>query len=111
APVLAQPAGPTFSLSDAGLNGRLPTPLVGGAPVNRLLRSEPCRHLTARNRGDRRSDATTTNSGYSTMPITNRKHFHRPVRILIVEDYPDAADSLALLLTLHGYAVRVAHDG
>jgi CheY-like chemotaxis protein len=32
-------------------------------------------------------------------------------RILIVDDCPDAAGSLALLLGLWGYEVRVAHDG
>lgn len=34
-----------------------------------------------------------------------------PLSILIVEDNPDAADSLAELLTVHGYEVRVARDG
>lgn len=34
-----------------------------------------------------------------------------PLRILIVEDDPDNAESLALLLTMAGHTVRVAHDG
>lgn len=34
-----------------------------------------------------------------------------PQRVLVVDDNPDAAESLALLLRLDGHAVRVAHDG
>jgi len=33
------------------------------------------------------------------------------VRILVVDDYPDAADSMAMLLRLDGYDVDVAVDG
>jgi CheY-like chemotaxis protein len=47
-----------------------------------------------------------------------RKHFAQqdmrkanPRRVLIVDDSVDAADSLALLLRLHGHDVSVAHDG
>jgi len=32
-------------------------------------------------------------------------------RILVVDDYPDVADSLALLLRLEGHEVRVAYEG
>jgi DNA-binding response OmpR family regulator len=32
----------------------------------------------------------------------------RPLSVLVVDDYPDAAASLAALLALHGYAVRAA---
>jgi CheY-like chemotaxis protein len=35
----------------------------------------------------------------------------RPVAVLIVDDYRDAADSLALLLRHEGYDVRAAYDG
>ena len=35
----------------------------------------------------------------------------RPVRILIVEDNVDAADSLAMLLGISGHDVSVAYDG
>ena len=35
----------------------------------------------------------------------------RPVRVLVADDNRDAADSLALLLQLRGYSVRVAYDG
>jgi len=35
----------------------------------------------------------------------------RGLRVLVVDDNADAADSLALLLRLHGHDVRVAHDG
>ncbi len=34
-----------------------------------------------------------------------------PLRVLCVDDHPDTADSLGTLLTLHGYAVAVAHNG
>jgi two-component system CheB/CheR fusion protein len=34
-----------------------------------------------------------------------------PARILLVEDHPDAAESLRLLLELRGHEVRVAHNG
>lgn len=33
------------------------------------------------------------------------------VRIVVVDDQPDAADMLAIVLELDGYTVRVAHDG
>src|SRR5438445_3057023 len=33
------------------------------------------------------------------------------VRVLVVDDYPDAADSMAMLLRLDGYDVDVAVDG
>ena len=33
------------------------------------------------------------------------------VRVVVVDDMPDAADTLACLLELNGYTVRVAHDG
>jgi CheY-like chemotaxis protein len=35
----------------------------------------------------------------------------RRLRVLIIEDHPDAADSLALLLELLGHEPRVARDG
>jgi CheY-like chemotaxis protein len=35
----------------------------------------------------------------------------KPLRILVVDDNADAADSLALLLGLLGHAVRTAYDG
>jgi CheY-like chemotaxis protein len=37
---------------------------------------------------------------------------HRvPARVLVVEDNPDAADSLVMILELLGHKVHVAHDG
>ena len=36
---------------------------------------------------------------------------HDPVRLLVVDDVEDAAATLALMLELHGYEVRTAHDG
>jgi CheY-like chemotaxis protein len=40
---------------------------------------------------------------------------HRPsgsgVRVLVVDDYPDSASSMAMLLRLHGHEVDVALDG
>jgi DNA-binding response OmpR family regulator len=35
----------------------------------------------------------------------------RPQRVLVVDDNEDAADSLATLLDVSGYEVRVAYDG
>jgi CheY-like chemotaxis protein len=32
-------------------------------------------------------------------------------RILIVDDNQDAAESLAILLKLHGHQIHIAHDG
>jgi PleD family two-component response regulator len=34
-----------------------------------------------------------------------------PLRVLVVEDYPDAGESLATLLRLYGHEVEVAKDG
>jgi CheY-like chemotaxis protein len=36
---------------------------------------------------------------------------HQQFHILLVEDYEDAAQSLALLLSLHGHEVIIARDG
>jgi CheY-like chemotaxis protein len=38
-------------------------------------------------------------------------HAPPPLRILVVDDSHDVADSLAMLLTLLGHQVRVAYDG
>jgi CheY-like chemotaxis protein len=38
-------------------------------------------------------------------------HFTSSCRILVVDDYPDTADTTALTLGIHGYDVAVAHDG
>jgi DNA-binding response OmpR family regulator len=35
----------------------------------------------------------------------------KPLRVLVVEDYADQADSLAMLLRLWGYDCRIAGDG
>ncbi len=35
----------------------------------------------------------------------------RPVRVLVVDDYPDNAESMAMLLRLHGHEVDVALEG
>jgi CheY-like chemotaxis protein len=43
------------------------------------------------------------------MPATELPH--RRTRVVIIEDNPAAADSLRLLLDLHGYEVRVAYTG
>ena len=34
-----------------------------------------------------------------------------PLRVLVVDDWPDTAESLAVLLRLWGHDVRIAHDG
>jgi two-component system CheB/CheR fusion protein len=36
---------------------------------------------------------------------------HHPARVLMVEDNPDAAESLVMILELLGHHVRVVHDG
>jgi DNA-binding response OmpR family regulator len=43
-------------------------------------------------------------------PLPNG-HEAQPLRVLIVEDYPDAADSLRLILDLYGFEAQVARDG
>jgi two-component system, chemotaxis family, CheB/CheR fusion protein len=35
----------------------------------------------------------------------------RPLRVLVVDDYPDAAESLRVLLSLWGHAVGAVRDG
>jgi two-component system CheB/CheR fusion protein len=47
------------------------------------------------------------------VPVRSREPWKlaRPARMLIVEDNPDAAESLALLLELLGHRVGVARDG
>jgi len=42
---------------------------------------------------------------------TRAKEEHMALRILVVDDNRDAADSLATLLKLHGHTVEVANDG
>lgn len=34
-----------------------------------------------------------------------------PIRVLIVDDHPDAAESLAIILSTEGYDVQISHDG
>ncbi len=36
---------------------------------------------------------------------------HRPIRVLVVNDYPDNVESMALLLRLYGHDVAVALGG
>jgi CheY-like chemotaxis protein len=42
------------------------------------------------------------------LPVSSAPARHR---VLVVDDNPDAADSLGEMLTLHHFDVRVAHDG
>jgi signal transduction histidine kinase len=51
----------------------------------------------------------TTNGSESPVAASRRAAVSR--RILVVDDSKDAADSLAMLLSLSGHDVRVAHDG
>src|SRR5947207_5355357 len=46
----------------------------------------------------------------SAWPAIPRPDEHRR-RVLVAEDHPAAADTLAVLLALHGHEVRVAHTG
>jgi CheY-like chemotaxis protein len=61
--------------------------------------SRRARVLLSRNRPIR--------SGFVAMPSDNDAGF----RILIVEDHPDGADSMAMLLRIDGYDVDIARDG
>jgi PAS domain S-box-containing protein len=45
------------------------------------------------------------------LPAPDLERSSRTVRVLVVEDNPDAAESLAMLLELLGHRVRIAHDG
>lgn len=56
----------------------------------------------------------------ATITIHVRKHYRQrsrnldkpsPLRILVVEDQQDAADSMAMLLGLWGYELTIAHEG
>jgi signal transduction histidine kinase/ActR/RegA family two-component response regulator len=44
-------------------------------------------------------------------PAEGPKEGRRPLRVLVVDNNPEAADSLALLLTTWGYEIRVTYDG
>jgi PAS domain S-box-containing protein len=52
----------------------------------------------------------TSETAGATKPETTART-HRPRRILIVDDNPDAVNSLGVVLTTLGYEVRTAHDG
>ena len=41
----------------------------------------------------------------------NRMHRAEPLRVLVIEDYPDTADLLAKWVDLAGHAARVCHTG
>jgi CheY-like chemotaxis protein len=43
--------------------------------------------------------------------LKERRMSPDPVRVIVVDDAPDAAATLALLLEQDGYSVRTAHDG
>ncbi len=43
--------------------------------------------------------------------VARTREGRRPLRVLVVDDNRDAADSLALLLRMWGHEVRVAYDG
>lgn len=47
----------------------------------------------------------------STTPATSPPDFHRPRRILVVDDNEDAATSLSMLMKLNGHATHVEYDG
>jgi anti-anti-sigma factor len=48
---------------------------------------------------------------HALMDITPQSAPGQPLRVLIVDDYADAADSLQLLLDLWGHETRIARDG
>ena len=43
--------------------------------------------------------------------MSEQERSHDEVRVLVVDDYPEAAEILASRLELDGYVVRIAHDG
>ncbi|HUR53566.1 MAG TPA: response regulator [Gemmataceae bacterium] len=47
----------------------------------------------------------------TTLPLVAGANPNRPLRVLIADDYGDAADSLAVLLEMAGCVVRVVYDG
>jgi PleD family two-component response regulator len=47
----------------------------------------------------------------SPFPPSGNASARCPLRILVVDDVKDAADSLAIYLRMHGYAARTAYDG
>jgi CheY-like chemotaxis protein len=49
--------------------------------------------------------------GESTMAATDKVKDEHVLRVLVVEDNKDAADSLSMLLRIWGYEHRVAYDG
>jgi DNA-binding response OmpR family regulator len=44
-------------------------------------------------------------------PFIGRDRPSYPLSVLVVDEAPDATDSMAILLTLHGHAVRIARSG
>jgi len=50
-------------------------------------------------------------AGRDTRVNSVSEHATQPLRVLVVDDNTDAAESLALLLELSGHATKVAHDG
>ena len=50
-------------------------------------------------------------SGAPGMPALPPEQTASPLRLLLVDDHPDAAESLGELLRLQGHEVTVAHDG
>src|SRR5437588_60470 len=62
--------------------------------------------------GDDGPGVTAARTGHPSLPSRGTDMpQHSPARVLVVDAYPDAADSIALLLRLWGYDVRVAYTG
>jgi PAS domain S-box-containing protein len=57
------------------------------------------------------SPTLTENQGQEVEPQVNEEAASSGLRLLVVDDNEDAADSLALLLQFHGHHVRVAYSG
>jgi signal transduction histidine kinase len=49
--------------------------------------------------------------GMSAQSLRSESTLARPLRILVVDDSRDSADSMVLLLSAHGHDVRAAYDG
>ena len=59
----------------------------------------------------RASDASTAREASPAAPDRQRKRARQGLRVLVVDDNPDAASLLAEALDMHGYRTLVAHDG
>lgn len=76
-----------------------------------LMRLPACGPATAvARRGGPSPSASDAGAGVVAAPPAGEPDAGRPLRILVVDDNVDAAESLSMLLALHGHEVRTAGD-